>query len=195
MRHRRTTTPLRMRRLPTVFLLALLGMFALSANSMGFIVRSKYPHANGISIVDAVTTAVWETATGKSYAELGNLRHYTGELIPDRQCTAADLKGATRISCEVARPMFEECPKDNCVDMQIDESILQDKALRQAIERAIVNPCRALTNPAQFPHISAQFHGLRHIVNNAWSFLECDSRKPVTAKIRHRNANTLTVEF
>lgn len=191
-----TTMILQMKRLSAVFLLVLLGMVTLSANSGGFIMRAKYPHANGLSIVDAVTTAVWETATGKSYMELGDLTHHVGELIPERQCIAADLKGAIRVSCEVARPTFKECPKkDNCVVLQIDQSILQDQTLRKAIKRAIACPCHALTNPRQSHHVPDQFLGLRYVVSNAWSFLECDSRKPVTATIHDRSANTLTVEF
>jgi hypothetical protein len=166
--------------------------------------RWKFPRAYGLSIMDAVTTATWQAAKNKPYAALaaGQTQYMSthgSPLIPEHLCTIDDIRNGNGISCAITLPSFEECPKDDCIALRIDQSILLDKTLSAVIESAISAPCMALQDPHDFQSVNAKFipsfYGLNYTVSHAWSFLDCKAENPVMARIHRRTSNELIIKF
>lgn len=139
------------------------------------------PAPYGDAFRAAATEAVLRDALGQSvYAALGD---ETYRLSSSGLCTPATLSDfvAGRSGCTVLEPADgPSCSEtDLCLRFTMDGELARDPRVSPAVERALRQPCEALTPPKDLPYARWP-SAVGKPAWASWDLLRCDTRRQVT---------------
>lgn len=161
---------------------ALLAGFALlGACAKGPPLIGYDPAPYGDAFRAAATEAVLRDALGQgAYAAFGDEAYRMGLQGP---CDAASLADfvAGRRGCAILGPADgPDCREtDLCLRFTMERDLARDPRVWSAVERALRQPCDALTPPKDLPHARSP-SAVGKPAQSSWDLLRCGARRQVT---------------